>query len=110
MTHCPYSCPQAILNEYNTINKTGTVQESIKSWNCHPPNHKTWIDFKNNFRKAYLEITKTRELTLEQVGYDQANLVEDIVSRFFTEYQYQDNISNSVPPEEPSPTIATGTA
>ena len=60
---------------YIIINKTGELWESIKSWNCLPTIHKTWIAYKTHLLKTYLEFTKTGELTLEQAGYGQANLI-----------------------------------
>ena len=45
-------------------------------------------------------------MTLEEAGYGQANIVEDIVSRISEEFQHQSNMVNSAPPEDPAPPIA----
>ena len=52
---------------------------------------------------------------MDQVGYDQSNLVEDIVIRLTAEFQHQKNMAKSVSPEDseppvPAPPTATGTA
>ena len=65
--------------------------------------------FKRNFRQAHLELTKTGELTLKEAGYGQVNIVEDIASRLSAEFQHQEKMVNSDPPEDPAPPIATGT-
>ena len=107
--NCPYSHPQAIWKAYTILNKTGKFWESIKYWNHLPPTQKTWIAFKTHFCEAHLEPTKTGELTLEEAGYRQANIVEDIVIQLSSEFNHQENMVNRYPPEDPAPQIA-GTA
>ena len=92
LAHCPFSQPQAISKAYNLINRTGKFRESIKAWNRLPTIQKTWINFKAHFREAHLELTETGELTIEQAGYGQANLVEDIVTRLTAEFNHQANM------------------
>ena len=75
MANFPFSRPQAISKAYNIINKTVKLLESINYWNCLAPINKTWIAFKKFFCENHQELTKTGELTLEQSGYGQANLV-----------------------------------
>jgi hypothetical protein len=100
LAHCPFSQPQAIAKAYNLINRTGKFRESIKAWNRLPNVQKTWINFKTHFREAHLELTETGELTMEQAGYGQANLVEDIVSRISAEFNHAANMAEqtNLPP------------
>ena len=105
LANCPYSQPQAIAKAYNLLNATGKFREAVKSWNRLPAIQKTWINFKQHFRDAHLELTETNELTLEEAGYGQANLVEDIVSRLSAEFLHQANMMNEEhqPPTEAPP-------
>ena len=48
-------------------------------------------------------------MTLKEAGYQQANIVEDIVSRLSAEFQHQANMVKIDPPEDPAPPIS-GTA
>ena len=99
LANCPYSQPQAIAKGYNIINRTGKFREAIKAWNRLPQVQKTWINFKGHFRTAHLELTETGELTIEQAGYGQANLVEDIVNRLSAEFSHQANMTDNEPPD-----------
>ena len=106
MANCPYSHPRAIFKAYNILNKTAKFQDSIKSWNPLPLIHKTWIAFKTHFIESHLELTETVELTPKEAGYGQENLVEDIMSRLSAKFQYQANMVNRAPPEDPAPPIS----
>ena len=92
MENCPYSHPQSKSKVYNNINKTRNFRKSIKSWNCLHLIQKTWIAFKTHFREVNLLLTKNVYLNWEQAGYGQANLVEDIVSRFNAKFQHHRNM------------------
>jgi uncharacterized phage-associated protein len=94
LAQCPFSQPQAIAKAYNIINKTGKFRESVKAWNRLPAVQKTWINFKTHFREAHLELTETGELTVEQAGYGQANLVNEIVNRLSAEFNHQANMTS----------------
>jgi uncharacterized phage-associated protein len=89
LANCPFSQPQAIGKAYNLINRTGKFREAIKAWNHLPAVQKTWINFKTHFREAHLELTETGELTIEQAGYGQANMVNEIVERLSTQLYCQ---------------------
>ena len=104
-----YSHPQDISKVYNILNKTGKFRWSINSWNRLPLIQKTWVAFKTDFWEAHLELTKTGESTLEEAGYEEANIVEDIVSRLSVKFQHQENMVNRYPPQYTGPTIS-GTA
>ena len=44
------------------------------------PNQQNWINFKNHFRTDQCKLKETGEWTMEDVGYNQANLVNYTVS------------------------------
>ena len=97
----------------NILLKTGKFSESIRAWNRLPqdPVARNWLNFKDHFRAAHLERTETGELTLQEAGYGQANLVEDIVSRLSAQFQYQANLAaeeapNPAPAPAPAPACA----
>ena len=96
---------------YNIILHTGKFGESIRAWNRQPNDAATrsWINFENHFRLAHLELTETGELTLQEAGNRQANLVEDIVSRLSAQLQYHANLADVyvAPPAPPAPTAVT---
>ena len=85
LAHCPFSQLQTIAIAYNLINKTGKFRESVQAWNRLTLIQQNWIAFKQHFRDAHLELQETGELTLEEAGYGQAALVEDIVTRLAAE-------------------------
>jgi hypothetical protein len=96
LTHCPFSQPQAIAKAYNLINCTGKFCEAIKAWNRLPLLQKTWINFKTHFCEAHLELTEMGELTIEQAGYRQVNLVEDIVNCLLIGFNHQNVASQLI--------------
>ena len=104
-----YTERQAVAKAYNILLKTGKFGESIRAWNRLPqdPITRNWINFKDHFRRSHLELTETGELTLQEVGYGQANLVEDIVSRLSAQFQHQANLAaEEAPPPAPAPAPA----
>ena len=108
-----YTERQAVAKAYNILLKTGKFGESIRAWTRLPqdPSARNWINFKDHFRSAHLELTETGELTLQEVGYGQANLVEDIVSRLSAQFQYQANlVAGEAPPPAPAPAPAANQA
>ena len=96
---------------YNIILHTGKFGESIRAWNRQPNDAATrsWINFENHFRLAHLELTETGELTLQEAGNGQANLVEDIVSRLSAQLQHHANLADVyvAPPAPTAPTAVT---
>ena len=65
---------------YRIINRTRNFQDAIKIWNRMNPFQQNWINFKTHFCTAYREIKETDELTMEDAGYHQANVVNNIVA------------------------------
>ena len=71
---------------------------------------KNWIHFKTQLCTAHRKLEETGELTMEDAGYHQSNLVNKIVANMsglpFT-YPYQDPAYNPVPNLAPTivPTI-----
>ena len=103
----PFSQPQAIAKAYNLINATGKFCEAVKAQTRLPAIQKTWINFTTqHFRDAHLELTETGQLTLEEAGYGQANLVEDIVSRLQAEMLHHANMMNEHQPPTDAPPAA----
>jgi hypothetical protein len=81
MAQCDFTMPQTINIAYAILNRTTKFRESIKAWNRRPALQKTWIAFKIHFREAHTELQETGELSMEDAGYHQANLVEAIANR-----------------------------
>ena len=97
-----YTQIQVIAKAYNILNKTGVFKEYIKTWKRRPTVEKTWINFKTHFRQAHDELQETEDLTLQNAGYGNANLVDEIVNRVATDIQAHLNIIQG-PPTLPTP-------
>ena len=65
---------------YNIINKTRKFHDEIKPWNRMNPIQQNWINFKTHFGTAHRELNETGKLTMEDAGYHQANLVNNVVA------------------------------
>jgi hypothetical protein len=81
MANCEFTMHQTVNIAYAILNRTTKFRESIQTWNCLPVLQKTWIAFKIHFREAHTRLQETGELTMEEAGYHQANLVEAIANR-----------------------------
>jgi hypothetical protein len=81
MANCTFTMSQTINIAYATLNLTTKLKESIKTWNRLPALQKTCIAFKIHFHTARNKLQETGELTMEDAGYHQANLIEAIASR-----------------------------
>ena len=65
------------------------------------------MNFKIHFQQAFDELNETGQLTLQQTGYENMNLVDEVVSRVANEVQAQLNsIQESVTPA-PAPTLTS---
>ena len=65
-----------------------------------------WINFKNHFRTAHHKIKETGKLKMEDAGYHQANLVNDIVAHMSgLPFPYPPQEPAYTPIPNPSPTI-----
>jgi hypothetical protein len=63
------------------LNKTRRFKTDITDWNRRPDIQKTWINFKDHFRRAHQEFRETTDVTLEESNLQQnnANLVQQVV-------------------------------
>ena len=105
----PYSQHQIIVKAYNIFNSCGVFRDYIKLWNRRPAHEHTWVNFKQHFRDAQKELEETNELTLQNTGYGQANIVDEIVERTVNQITSELNnrtnlIPSSAPAPSPSPT------
>jgi hypothetical protein len=80
MANCTFTMNQTVNIAYAILNCTTKFKESIKTWNRLPALQRTWIAFKIHFRTAHNELQETGELTMEDAGYHQANLIEAIAT------------------------------
>jgi len=92
IAQAPYTPLQAVNKGYNIINKTGMYNEYIKTWLRRSLNQRTWMNFKTHFQEAYDELQQTGQLTLQQAGYGNSNLVEEVVARVANEVEAQLNV------------------
>jgi hypothetical protein len=81
LANAPMTQVQTINIAYNIINKTGRFKSAIRDWNRRPANEKNWINFKDSFRTAQLELRESNALTMQEAGLHNANLVDEIVDR-----------------------------
>ena len=103
----PYTQLQAVNKGYNIINKTGIYADYIKTWLRRPPNQRTWMNFKTHFQQAFDELNETGQLTLQQTGYRNVNLVDEVVSRVANEVQAQLNSIQETVNPTPAPTLTS---
>ena len=68
---------------YMIINRTRKFQDAIKTWNQMNPIQQNWINFNTHFCTAHRKIEETGKLTMEDYGYHQAKVVNDIVAHMF---------------------------
>jgi hypothetical protein len=77
-----YTQQQLINMGHNKFLKTGTFKSAIRDWNKRPQVERTWVNFKAQFRQAQQELKETNGLEVGNAGFDQANLVKQVVDRF----------------------------
>jgi hypothetical protein len=72
---------QTIAKAYVILNKTRRFKTDITDWNRRPLAEKTWINFKDHFRRAHQEFRETTDVTLEEsdLQRNNANLVQQVV-------------------------------
>ena len=68
---------------YTIINRMRKFQDAIKTWNRMNPIQQNWINFNTHFCTAHRKIEETGKLTMEDYGYHQAKVVNDIVAHMF---------------------------
>ena len=95
MGRFPYIQIQTTNTAYTIINKTRKFQDAIKTWNQMNPFQQNWINFKTHFCIDYCKLEETHELTTENAGYHQANLINNTVA-------HMAGLSFPYPPQEPT--------
>ena len=73
---------QTIAKAYVIINKTRRYKTDITAWNRRPDVEKTWPNFKEHFRRAYIEFRETTDVPLEEsdLHRNNAHLVQQVVN------------------------------
>jgi hypothetical protein len=62
----PLTQRQVIAKAYVILNKTRRFKTDITDWNRRAEDKKTWINFKDHFRRAHHEFRETTDVTLEE--------------------------------------------
>ena len=77
----PLTDRQVIAKAYVILNKTRRFKNDIVEWNRRTDDAKTWINFKDHFRRAHQEFRETTDVTLEESELERnnANLVQQVV-------------------------------
>ena len=77
----PLTNRQTIAKAYVILNKTRRFKTDITDWNRQPEADKTWLNFKEHFRRAHQEFRETTDVTLEasDLHRNNANLVQQVV-------------------------------
>jgi hypothetical protein len=77
----PLTQRQVIAKAYVILNKTRRFKTDITDWNRRPDLEKSWINFKDHFRRAHQEFRETTDVTLEEsdLHRNNANLVQQVV-------------------------------
>ena len=78
---------------YIILHKTGKFSHPIIEWNQKPVVDKTWKKFKTHFRTAHKELRETTDLTAQDAGMHNANMVRDVVAAL------QENMAVPAEPE-----------
>ena len=65
------------------------------------------MNFKIHFQQAFDELNETGQLTLQQTGYRNVNLVDEVVSRVANEVQAQLNSIQETVNPTPAPTLTS---
>ena len=84
--NCPFTATQAITKGYHILNNCGNIyNDYLRSWNRIQENQKTWNRFKMHFRQAYNELEATNALSISDLGFGAANLMDEVVDRLSAE-------------------------
>jgi hypothetical protein len=77
----PLTQRQTIAKAHVILNKTRGFKNDITEWNRKPAIQKTWIHFKDRFRRAHQEFRETTDITLEEsdLQRNNVNLVQQVV-------------------------------
>ena len=79
------------------------LPDAIKTWNRINPIQQQQINFKTRLRTTHQELTETGEITIEDAGYHQANLVNYIVA-------HMSGIPFTYSPQDPDYTLTPNTS
>ena len=102
ITSNAYTQTQAMAKAYIVLNKTGVFKEYIKTWKHCPAVEHTWINFKDHFCQGHDELRETEDLTLQNAGYGNTNLIDEIVHHVSNNIQAHLNVIQG-PPTAPPP-------
>jgi len=84
--NCPFIATQAITKCYHILNNCGKIyNDYLRSWNRIQENQKTWNRFKMHFSQAYNELEATNALSIGDLGFGSANLMDEVVDRLSAE-------------------------
>ena len=83
----PYSEQQQITMCYNVLNRSGRMTQDIKEWNRRPALLKTWVEFRNFFRRVHAELRETESDTLQTMQH--ANIARQVI----------EGIAHLIPPQ-----------
>jgi hypothetical protein len=77
----PITPRQTITRVYTILNKTGRFKTATTEWNRKTELQKTWVAFKEHFRRAHQDFCETTDVTLEESEFQRnnANLAQQIV-------------------------------
>ena len=76
----PLSSAQQVNIGYMILHKTGNFSQPIIEWNRKHVVDKMWPNLKTHFCTAHKELRATTDLTAQDAGMDDANMVSDVVA------------------------------
>ena len=80
ITGTSYTQLEAVKIAYVINHSTGKFGLAICEWNRMPAIQKTWVRFKQFFRKSHRELRETFDLTVEDASIHHTNMVRDVVA------------------------------
>ena len=102
--NCPFTATQAITKGYHILNNCGNIyNDYLRSWNRIQENQKTWDRFKMHFRQAYNELEATNSLSIGDLGFGAANLMDEVVDRLSAELLHRANLTSANVPIQSAP-------
>ena len=103
--NAPYSQAQIINIAYKLVKSTGRFSQAITEWNRlvdANANHRTWMNFKDHFRRAYKEVKESSSLVAQQTPFQAAQVVQEITDALSERISdtVQEQMNLLVPPQE----------
>lgn len=77
----PYTDSQILEKGLTLIRSTRDFEYALTQWEDKPQDDKTWANFKTHFHEAQLQLKKIRGPTMQQAGYQHANVLAQELSR-----------------------------